>query len=84
MWFMCPKLLCFGDNSILGGLLSSALLSQKGRNSYLIEKLPFFGGRFTSLKHHNFEIPTGAVHMIPHSSNGPLGQLLLQDLKLPF
>lgn len=64
--------------------MSASLLAHHGRNSYLVEKLPFFGGRFTSIKHNGFEIPTGAVHMIPHSRNGPLGLVLLQDLKLPL
>jgi len=68
----------------LGGLLSAAILAHQGRKSYLVEKLPFFGGRFTSMRYQEFEIPTGAVHMIPHSSNGPLGQILLKDLNLPL
>lgn len=68
----------------LGGLLSAALLAQQGRKSYLAEKITFFGGRFTSLKHLGFEVPTGAVHMIPHSRYGPLGLMLLQDLSLPL
>lgn len=67
----------------LGGLLSAALLAQRGQKIFLAERLPFFGGRFTSIKHHGFEVPTGAVHMIPHSRKGPLGLVILQDLKLP-
>ncbi len=68
----------------LGGLLSAALLAQKGQKIFLAEKLPFLGGRFTSIKHHGFEVPTGAVHMIPHSRKGPLGQVIQQDLQLPL
>lgn len=68
----------------LGGLLSAALLSQKGQRSFLVEKLLFFGGRFTSLQHHGFEVPTGAIHLIPHSRNGPLGLMLLHELNLPL
>ncbi|MHA2224403.1 MAG: NAD(P)-binding protein [Candidatus Hodarchaeales archaeon] len=68
----------------LGGLLTAALLSQKGKKILLVERMPFFGGRFTSLRYKGFEIPTGAVHMIPHSRKGPLGQLLLQKLQLPL
>ncbi len=63
----------------LGGLLSAALLAKEGQKIFLAEKLPFFGGRFTSFKHHGFEVPTGAVHMIPHSHNGPLGLVIQQD-----
>ena len=68
----------------IGGLLSASLLGQHGQKCFLVERLPFFGGRFTSIKHHGFEIPTGAVHMIPHSRNGPLGEVLLRDLNLPL
>ncbi len=68
----------------LGGLLSAALLTQKGKKIFLAEKLPFFGGRFTSIKHHGFEVPTGAVHMIPHSRKGPLGLVIQHDLQLPL
>ncbi|MFW9905797.1 MAG: FAD-dependent oxidoreductase [Candidatus Thorarchaeota archaeon] len=68
----------------IGGLLSASLLAQQNQKVFLAEKLPFFGGRFTSIKHHGFEIPTGAVHMIPHASTGPLGIVLLRDLNLPL
>ncbi|MFX0123925.1 MAG: FAD-dependent oxidoreductase [Candidatus Hodarchaeota archaeon] len=68
----------------IGGLLSASLLAQFGQRCFLVEKLPFFGGRFTSIKHHGFEIPTGAIHMIPHSRNGPLGKTLIQNLNLPL
>ena len=68
----------------LGGLLSSALLSRKGKKCYLVEKLPYLGGRFTTHKFEGFEIPTGAVHMIPHSRNGLLGKTLLNELTLPI
>ncbi|MFX0049700.1 MAG: FAD-dependent oxidoreductase [Candidatus Hermodarchaeota archaeon] len=68
----------------LGGLLASALLSQKRHTNFLVERLPFFGGRFTSFKYRGFEAPTGAIHMIPHSYRGPLGQLILKELNLPI
>lgn len=68
----------------LGGLLTTALLSQKGQSVFLAEKLPFYGGRFTAFKYHGFEVPTGAVHMIPHSYRGPLGHLLVNKLNLPI
>ena len=68
----------------LGGLISSALLSQQGKSCYLVERLPFFGGRFTTHGLDGFEIPTGAVHMIPHSYRGILGNTLLNQLSLPL
>ena len=64
----------------IGGLLASSLLSQQGKSCYLAERLPFFGGRFTTHNKDGFEVPTGAVHMIPHSQKGILGQTLLQKL----
>lgn len=68
----------------IGGLLSAALLSQRGKKVFLAEKLPFFGGRFTTHNLNGFEIPTGAVHMVPHGIRGPLGNLLLNELNLPL
>lgn len=68
----------------LGGLLSAALLAQNKQKTFLAERLPFLGGRFTSFRYKGFEIPTGAVHMIPHSQKGPLGKILLEELNLPL
>ncbi len=60
----------------LGGLLSAAFLSEKGFKVEIFEKLPFIGGRFTSLNYKGYEISTGALHMIPHGKRGALGRLL--------
>ncbi len=68
----------------LGGLLASALLTQQGKSVFLSERLPFFGGRFTTHNLDGYEIPTGAVHMIPHSQRGILGQILLRKLSIPL
>ncbi len=68
----------------LGGLLSSALLSKKTQRIFLSERLPFYGGRFTAFKYNGYEIPTGAVHMIPHSYRGPFGKILRDELALPL
>ncbi|WP_455142781.1 FAD-dependent oxidoreductase [Candidatus Hodarchaeum mangrovi] len=67
----------------LGGLLCSTLLSKEKKSIFLAERLPFFGGRFTAMDYEGFQIPTGAVHMIPHGKKGPLGQILLRELNLP-
>ncbi|MEE8403729.1 MAG: FAD-dependent oxidoreductase, partial [Candidatus Hydrothermarchaeaceae archaeon] len=40
------------------------------------EKLSRFGGRFTNFEHKGFQLSTGALHMIPHGKNGPLGKML--------
>ncbi len=68
----------------LGGLLTASLLSQQGKSVFLAERLPFFGGRFSTHSLDGYEIPTGAVHMIPHSQRGILGQMLLKNLSLPL
>ncbi|RLI80673.1 NAD(P)/FAD-dependent oxidoreductase [Archaeoglobales archaeon] len=60
----------------LGGLLTAAILSEKGYKVDVFEKLRFYGGRFTNLEYKGFQISTGALHMIPHGKRGPLGILL--------
>ncbi len=60
----------------LGGLLSAAILSERGYEVEVFEKLPFIGGRFTSFNYRGYEISTGALHMIPHGSKGHLARLL--------
>lgn len=60
----------------LGGLLSASLLSEMGYRVEVFEKLPFLGGRFTNFNYRGYEISTGALHMIPHGSRGPLARML--------
>ncbi len=60
----------------IGGLLSAAILSQKGFKVRVFERLPFIGGRFTSIEYKGFQVSTGALHMIPHGSKGPLARTL--------
>ncbi|MDD5474508.1 MAG: NAD(P)/FAD-dependent oxidoreductase [Candidatus Methanoperedens sp.] len=60
----------------LGGLLSGAKLSKAGYDIEIFERLPFIGGRFANLDYKGFKLSTGALHMIPHGSRGPLAQLL--------
>ncbi len=60
----------------LGGLLSAAILSERGYEVEVYEKLPFIGGRFTSFNYRGYEISTGALHMIPHGSRGHLARML--------
>ena len=51
----------------IGGLLSAAMLSKRGFSVIVLEKLSFIGGRFTSFNFKGYEIPSGALHMIPNS-----------------
>ncbi|NOZ77451.1 MAG: NAD(P)/FAD-dependent oxidoreductase [Euryarchaeota archaeon] len=49
---------------------------QKGHQVDIFEKLPYPGGRFTNLEYQGYQLTTGALHMIPHAENGPLGTML--------
>lgn len=60
----------------LGGLLAGAKLSKAGHEVEIFERLPFIGGRFANLEYKGFKLSTGALHMIPHGSRGPLAQML--------
>jgi len=62
----------------LGGLLAGAKLAGAGYSVEIFEKLPFTGGRFTNLPYKGFKLSTGALHMIPHGSRGPLAQMLCE------
>jgi phytoene dehydrogenase-like protein len=62
----------------VGGLSSAAKLAQTGKYDVaLYERMSFAGGRFTQHNHDGFQIPTGAVHMIPHGRKGPFSKLIL-------
>ncbi len=51
----------------LGGLTSAAKLAQtEDYDVTVYERMSFAGGRFTQHDHDGYQIPTGAVHMIPH------------------
>lgn len=54
----------------IGGLLTAGLLARDGYSLIVLEKLSFFGGKYTSIKHNGVEVPTAAHHMLPHGYNG--------------
>lgn len=60
----------------IGGLVSAAILSENGFSVSIYERLPFPGGRFTNIPYRDFQLSTGALHMIPHGDRGPLGKIL--------
>lgn len=60
----------------LGGLLAGAKLSKAGYDVEVFERLHFIGGRFANLDFRGFKLSTGALHMIPHGSRGPLAKML--------
>lgn len=67
----------------LGGLLSGAILAKKGYKPLILEKLSFFGGKFTSFNYDGYEIPTGAFHALPGGQYGNVGKLIKYlDLKV--
>ena len=59
----------------IGGLLAAAKLSREF-DVVVYERLPIIGGRFTNLPYKGFQLTTGALHMIPHGTTGPLSQAL--------
>lgn len=60
----------------LGGLLTALGLLKKGYNVTVHEALPYPGGRFTNREYKGYHLSTGALHMIPHGSRGPLAEAL--------
>ena len=71
-----PKAIVIGSG--VGGLGAAAKLAQTGQFEVSVyERLSFAGGRFTQHDHDGFQIPTGAVHMIPHGLRGPFAKLML-------
>ncbi|HJM24491.1 MAG TPA: NAD(P)-binding protein [Candidatus Thalassarchaeaceae archaeon] len=75
-----PKALIIGSG--IGGLTSAAMLAQtKKYDVSVYERMSFAGGRFTQHNHDGFQIPTGAVHMIPHGKKGPFANLILGSRK---
>ena len=59
----------------LGGLVTAALAS-RGERVTLFERTQKLGGRFRNIPYKGFQLTTGALHMIPHGSTGPLATLL--------
>jgi phytoene desaturase len=47
----------------MGGLCSAALLAQSGYTTLVVDKLPFVGGRASSVKYKGFTLPTGALYV---------------------
>lgn len=64
----------------LGGLTAAALLSRRGFSTFVVERLPRVGGRFTNIPHKGFQLTSGALHLIPHQ-RGVLQRLLRRELQ---
>jgi len=63
-----------------GGLSAAAILARANRRVLLLERLPFVGGRFSSLTHEDYIFTTGAVSI---EGGGSL-ETLFQELEIPF
>ena len=61
----------------LGGLVTAALAAKRGPVT-LFERSRTLGGRFRNISHEGYQLTTGALHMIPHGSRGPLARLLAE------
>lgn len=59
----------------LGGLLAAAHLSKQGYAVQVFEKMQYIGGRFTGFNYKGYQVPTGAIHIIPFGKNGPLAKM---------
>jgi phytoene dehydrogenase-like protein len=60
----------------LGGLLGAAFLAKRGYRPLVLERLIFYGGRFTSFNYKGYEIPTGALHTLPGGRGGHIAEAL--------
>jgi phytoene dehydrogenase-like protein len=60
----------------LGGLLAAASTAKNGHSVLVVERLPYPGGRFTTVQQEGCEITTGALHLVPHGGGGSLAQML--------
>lgn len=61
---------------VIGGGLGGLLTAASYPKATLFEKTSNLGGRFRNLPFKGFQLTTGALHMVPHGSQGPLAQLL--------
>ncbi len=66
----------------LGGLLAAAQLAKRGKSVLLLDRQERLGGRPTSHNRDGVHLSTGALHLLPHGSRGPLAQML-RELEVP-
>jgi len=58
----------------IGGLLAAAFLAGKGYATCVLEALSFYGGKFTGFDYRGFQVPSGALHLVPGGARGGLGR----------
>ncbi len=64
----------------MGGLCSAALLTHSGYTTLVVDKLPFVGGRASSVKYKGFTLPTGALYV----ETGGVVERLFKEVGAPF
>jgi phytoene dehydrogenase-like protein len=60
----------------LGGLLAAATAASAGKSVLVLERMPYVGGRFTTVDQDGCQITTGALHLVPHGQGGVLAALM--------
>jgi glycine/D-amino acid oxidase-like deaminating enzyme len=60
----------------LGGLLGAAVLLRHGWAPLVLERLDFYGGKFTGFDYRGYQVPSGAFHALPAGQAGSLAQAL--------
>jgi phytoene dehydrogenase-like protein len=60
----------------LGGLLAAATAASAGKSVLVLERLPYVGGRFTTVEQDGCQITTGALHLVPHGGGGVLARFM--------
>jgi phytoene dehydrogenase-like protein len=60
----------------LGGLLAAATAAHAGKSVLVVERMPYVGGRFTTVAQDGCEITTGALHLVPHGTGGVLARVM--------
>ena len=63
----------------MGGLSAAALLAHAGYRTLVIEKLPFLGGRSSTIEYRGFKITTGAVEW-----GEVIGEMIYKEVGAPF
>lgn len=59
----------------IGGLCAGALLSQAGRRTVILERMPVAGGRYTSVRYRGYTVPT-ASWMLLYGQDDPVYRTL--------
>jgi phytoene dehydrogenase-like protein len=63
----------------MGGLSAAALLAHAGYRTLVVEKLPFIGGRCSTVEYRGFKLTTGAVQW-----GELIGEVIFKEVGAPF